>query len=146
MLKGLVVGLALVSICAVFHIIGLLLIANSLVRRWWRLEREFSITNNSLILAGVFSLIILLHLAETAIWAVYYDLWGLFNDLETSVYFSLKTYSTIGYGDVLLPEGWRLLGGLEGIAGILLCGLSAAFLFAIVSEMFKAPIERKNRR
>jgi hypothetical protein len=48
------------------------------------------------------------------------------------------TYATIGYGDLVLPKEWRLFGPVEGLTGILMCGLSTAFLFAILSRMYSA--------
>ena len=71
-------------------------------------------------------------------------LWGLFfwwqkclPDAESSFYFSGATYATIGYGDLVLPREWRLFGPLEGLTGILMCGLSTAFLFATLSRMYR---------
>jgi len=74
---------------------------------------------------------------EAAIWAVFYYHSGLFPDFETSLYFSIGSYTTIGYGDVVLPRAWRMLGGIEGLSGVLLCGLSTAFVFAVVNAMFQ---------
>jgi len=48
--------------------------------------------------------------------------------------FSGDTDATIGYGDVVLPEEWRLFGPVDGLTGILMCGLSTAFFFVIVSK------------
>ena len=45
------------------------------------------------------------------------------------------TYTTTGYGDLVLPSEWRLVGGVEALTGILMCGWSAAFFFAVVSRM-----------
>ena len=56
--------------------------------------------------------------------------------LETSFYFSSVTYATIGYGDIVLPETWRLLAAMEGLTGILMCGWSGAFFFAVVSKLY----------
>jgi hypothetical protein len=47
----------------------------------------------------------------------------------------------VGYGDVVLPQTWRTLGPVESVIGVLMCGLSASFLFAIVSRL----IEREAR-
>ena len=138
MLRVLVTSFALVSLCAVIHTIGLVLLAYWLIRHrpTAESESEFSISRYSVLLISVFAVIVLLHLLETLIWAAFYDLWSLFGDFETSWYFSVGSYTTIGYGDVVLPARWRMLGGLEGITGVLLCGLSTAFLFAAVNEMF----------
>jgi Ion channel len=55
--------------------------------------------------------------------------------LETAVYLSAQSYAAMGYGDVPLSERWRLLGPLEAINGLLLFGLSAGVLFAIMSQL-----------
>jgi len=86
----------------------------------------------------------LLHVIETSMWAVFYYKKGLFSDFETSLYFSLGSYTTIGYGDVLLPQRWRLLAGIEGIAGVLLCGVSTAFIFAVMNAMAQIRMVRRS--
>ena len=85
----------------------------------------------------LFSGIMFLHITETTLWAAFYHTSALFKDFETSLYFSLTSYTTIGYGDVLLPQKWRLLGAVEGVSGVLLCGISTAFIFAVISAMFQ---------
>ncbi|HXI22724.1 MAG TPA: potassium channel family protein, partial [Pyrinomonadaceae bacterium] len=92
---------------------------------------------SSLLLIIVFAVVILLHLMQTIIWAAFYYSRQLFATFEASLYFSLNTYTTIGYGDVLLPEHWRLLGAIEGLSGVLLCGVSTAFIFAILNALFQ---------
>jgi voltage-gated potassium channel len=52
---------------------------------------------------------------------------------ESAFYFSVASYATVGYGDVVLPWTWRTLGPVESIIAVLMCGLSASFLFAVVS-------------
>ena len=136
MLRGLITSFILVSLCAVIHILGLALLADWLIRHPLRLAEHFSIRRYLLLLITVFAVITLLHLIEALIWAVFYQRFGLLGNFETAWYFSLGSYTTIGYGDVVLPPRWRMLGGLEGINGVLLCGLSTAFLF-IVNRMFE---------
>jgi hypothetical protein len=55
---------------------------------------------------------------------------------EISFYFSAVTYATIGYGDVTLPESWRLLASMEGLIGILMCAWSGGFFFATVARLY----------
>jgi len=83
------------------------------------------------------SWLILAHLAEITIWALSYTRLGVVSDPETAVYFSLVTYTTVGYGDVVPAPEWRLLAGVEALTGILMCGWSAAFFFSVVSERLK---------
>ena len=87
--------------------------------------------------------LILLHLTEIAAWALFYW-WKCLPDAESSFYFSGVTYATLGYGDLVLPEDWRLLGPVEGLVGILMCGLSTGFFFGVVSK-FLGPKSASNR-
>jgi len=82
--------------------------------------------------------IVMLHLVEIAAWAAYYVLLHALGDLPTAVYFSAVTYTTTGYGDVVLPVAFRLDGGVEALTGILMCGWSTGFFFAIVNRLYEA--------
>jgi hypothetical protein len=82
--------------------------------------------------------LILLHVLEIAVWALFYWWRKCLPDAETSFYFSGVTYTSVGYGDVVLPKEWRLLGPLEGLTGILMCGLSTGFFFAAASRFLGA--------
>jgi len=143
MLTESIIALLLIGISVVIHCGGILILGVALVRR--RGEMEPRTVHSAIILIGVFGALMFLHIVENCIWAAFYNGLGLFGNYETSLYFSFGTYTTIGYGDVLLPQKWRLLGSLEGISGVLLCGLSAAFLFAVVNALFQFRIQRTNR-
>ena len=101
------------------------------------LERKSEMMSYALLLILIFFGIMVLHITETTLWAAFYYTRALFNNFETSLYFSLTSYTTIGYGDVLLPQHWRLLGAIEGVSGVLLCGISTAFIFAVINVMFQ---------
>jgi hypothetical protein len=75
------------------------------------------------------------HLTQIALWAVVFLLCGEISDFEKAFYFSAQNYTSLGYGDVLLSDRWRLLGPLEAINGLLFFGLSTALLFAVVSHL-----------
>jgi len=81
--------------------------------------------------------IVLLHLVEITAWAEYYVLIGALGDLPTAAYFSAVTYTTTGYGDVVLPVPFRLDGGVEALTGILMCGWSTGFFFAVVNRLYE---------
>ena len=53
------------------------------------------------------------------------------------------TYTTLGYGDLVLPKPWRMLGPIEGLVGILMCGLSAGLFFATVAAIYTHSDSRK---
>ena len=71
---------------------------------------------------------------QILLWAGFYR-WKCFPSWKSAFYFSTSSYATVGYGDIVLPQMWRTLGPLESIIGVLMCGLSASFLFAIVSRL-----------
>lgn len=141
MLNESITALILIGICLVIHCTGIIVVGVGLQRRRRAIERSGP-TVRTAILIMVFAALMLLHIAENCIWGAFYYWRGLFGDYETSLYFSFATYTTIGYGDVLLPQNWRLLGALEGISGVLLCGLSTAFLFSVVSVLFQVRFQR----
>ncbi len=68
------------------------------------------------------------------LWASFYRT-RCFPSWELAFYFSATSYSTVGYGDVILPPSWRLLGPLEAITGVLMCGISVSVLFALVTRL-----------
>ena len=136
-------ALAIVVFCVVIHVGGIVALAHSLLARLDRLENPTKTTFQASVLIVVFGFVLSLHMLEIGIWATFYHWRNLF-DFETAFYFSLGTYSTIGYGDVVLPQHWRLLGGIEGISGVLLCGISAAFIFAVVNALFQMRVSRRN--
>ena len=135
-----IIAIAIVAICVVIHTTGILVFAEWMVR-WFSIQGQHGFTHNAVLLTVVFGLIISLHLVETGLWAGFYYWQWLFEDYETAFYFSLSSYTTIGFGDVVLPRRWRLLGAVEGVSGVLLCGLSTAFIFAIVNVLFRRRIE-----
>lgn len=84
--------------------------------------------------SGVLSLVVVslwligTHFVSACIWAVVYLWTGVSPSPEEALYFSLTTYTTLGFGDILAPEGFRLLTGLASLNELLLFGLSAAIL------------------
>ncbi len=75
------------------------------------------------------------HMLEIGMWAAVFHYFGMFESWETALYFSGASFTTLGFGDVLLPDEWRLLSGAEAANGLLLFGVSAAFLFDVVRRL-----------
>ena len=78
------------------------------------------------------------HCVDIVMWALALR-WlnsGQFEGLEDAVYFSAVTYTSLGYGDIVLDTRWRLLCGFEAINGLLLFGISTALLFLIFQRLW----------
>ena len=71
---------------------------------------------------------ILLLTVNVWMWAAAFRMIGVFDAMEPAVYFALVAFTTLGFGDILLPEAWRLLGGLAAANGLLTFGLLTALL------------------
>ncbi len=69
------------------------------------------------------------------IWALVYVGLGVFPTLEQAVYFSLVAFTTLGFGDLLLPQAWQLLGGMEAVNGLLNMGLMTAMLVEVLRHV-----------
>jgi voltage-gated potassium channel len=78
--------------------------------------------------------VIVLHGVLILFWAGCYR-WLCLQSWESAFYFSASSYVTVGYGDVVLPSNWRMLGPLESIMGVLMCGVSVSVLFATVTRL-----------
>ena len=95
------------------------------------------------LLIWVTLLLVLIHCAEIALWAAAYLWTGCIPDPDSAFYFSGVTYTTIGYGDVVLPESWHMLGPLEGLMGVLMCGLSTGLFFAVVYRIYVVRLQKE---
>jgi voltage-gated potassium channel Kch len=74
-------------------------------------------------------------LVESLIWASTYLAVGAISDLEKALYFSTVTFTTLGYGDVVLDESWRILASFEAATGIIMFGWTTALIVAFISRI-----------
>jgi hypothetical protein len=81
--------------------------------------------------------LLLLHLAEITLWALFYLWRGYLPDAEAAFYFSGVTYTTVGYGDIVLAKTCRLLAPVEGLVGVLMCSLSMGYFFVVVNRILQ---------
>jgi Ion channel len=132
MMSKLLLAWGLMALCVVIHAVGLTLALRALRGRHPVKQASASI-GRFVTLAGF---IVALHMIEITVWALFYVWRQALPDLQDSLYFSAVTYTTTGYGDLVLPRGWQLLGAVEALTGILMNGLSTGFFFAVVSRMF----------
>jgi len=127
-------GCLLVALTMAVHAIGLGSLLKSLMKPQSRpLVSFWPVT---WLLVRLMWWLILIHLISISIWGLFYFWQDCLPDAESAFYFAGVTYTTVGYGDLVLPKPWRMLGPVEGLTGILMCGLSAGLFFAVVTRIY----------
>lgn len=94
----------------------------------------FGAFRSALLIVQLTAAVIVLHGVLVLFWAGCYR-WLCLASWESAFYFSACSYTTVGYGDIVLPHNWRMLGPLESIIGVLMCGISASVLFATMTRL-----------
>lgn len=135
----------IVAVTVLFHLTGL----SGLLALLNRHSRSRGRTGDMIasafaVMTAAFGLFAL-HTAEIWTWAAVYRWLDVLPDWEQALYFSTSTYVTVGYGDIVLRHGSRILGAIEGANGIILLGWSTAFFFGIVDrlKLLERQLERR---
>ena len=130
--KQLLLGTFLVTATIIYHVVWLifmLVILKKLERNVVHLHQLMK----AIVLVGFTGLFVLgVHVSEIWLWALTLLKLEAVPDIEAALYFSTVTATTVGYGDLVLENNWRLLGSFEAMSGILVFGISTAFLMAVL--------------
>jgi voltage-gated potassium channel Kch len=135
MVKQLLLALLLCSTTVLIHAFGIRYVALPLAGVWSKKVEGRASVVPVMPLVRLVSGLLLLHLLEMSIWAAAFTVLAILPDFETSLYFSLKSYTTVGYGDVVPPHEWRLVGPIEAAVGVLMLGLSTSFIIATLQRI-----------
>lgn len=129
-------SLPLILITVIFHVIGLVFINERVIRgkRFLASRRSF-LVGLSIILGAATLGAIVLHAVEAAIWAVLYQALGALPDSKSAVLYSLSAMTTYGHEHLDLANHWQLMGALEALNGMILFGLTTAFLYGMIREL-----------
>ena len=138
MLFRLVAAWSLMALCVVSHAAAMPVLLRWLQRRSAPAQPLWPWIALFVHLAGA---VVLLHLADVALWAFFYASQRALPDMASALYFSAVTYTTTGYGDLVLAPEWRLVGAVEALTGILMCGWSTAFFVAVVARSIAPPVQ-----
>ena len=144
MIKQLLLSLVLSSATVLFHAGGILYVVLPLAGFWSRkVERRAGVVP-LMPLSRLVSGLLLLHVLEMSIWAAAFTAFAVLPDFETSLYFSLTSYTTVGYGDVVPQTEWRLVGPIEAAVGVLMLGLSTSFIVATLQRIYSLRRQRND--
>jgi hypothetical protein len=135
-------SLPLIVLTVVFHVIGLGMfnVKSDQVLAAMRSRRNYEFI--FVFFMGVTAMwATFLHAVEAGVWAVAYRILGALPDSKSAMLYSLSAITTYGHSELFLAEHWRLMGALEALNGIMLFGLTTAFMYGMIQRVW--PIERR---
>ncbi|SEI68604.1 Ion channel [Azotobacter beijerinckii] len=137
MLLNLLTGIPVMLVCLLFQAIFVALC----LRQYARFRQRHEVLGRPLqqivLLALVMLLAMLGNFLQMAAWAGLFVLLGEFADFATALYHSGVNFATLGYGDIVMSERWRLLGALEAANGILMFGVSTSMMTAALTDLIR---------
>jgi len=119
--------------------------------RYYMRQSAHKLTRHG-VLAGVRPLLVVMiimmagNLLQIALWGGIFIALGEFDAFYQAVYHSAVNYTSLGYGDVVMGERWKLLGALEAANGVLMFGITSAALMAVLQHLIKVHLARDDDR
>jgi hypothetical protein len=141
LLMGGAVSLGNIAVHALVMAIVVAVARNAL--RWQHRRHQSWLTAIMVATVGV---LLLAHVGEVALWSIAYALLGVTPPGADNLYFAFVNYTTLGYGDVVPVEEWRLLGPMAAMNGVLLFGWSTAVIFEVLREAMRSRTSRADWR
>jgi len=146
MLLQIAVGTGLISVSILIGALAALLMELAFLRGHGWLMTEPHRPKLVLVVVAVSLWVMAVVTAGVWLWALAYYALGVFSTLEEAVYFSLVSFTTLGYGDVLLHPEWRILGGMSAANGLLIFGLMTALLVDALRQVRLGQFEVRRKR
>ncbi|MGE4312733.1 MAG: ion channel [Pseudobdellovibrionaceae bacterium] len=137
MILQLFIGGIMIGLTVCFHALSLDLLIKNLKHIEGLIFGNLKSFRKALFFTFVVLCVAIILVVELWAWAMLYYGLGAFATIEHSLYFSIESFTTVGFGDAGLPQEWRLLGVIEATNGFLIFGWSTAFIFEIVSSVYK---------
>ena len=133
-------ALPLIVLTLVLHVIGLALINIRMVHLIHRIRAGRQFFPIFVSVMGITALLAILLLGfEAALWAAAFVTLGALPDGRSAILYSLNAITSYGHTDLVLAPHWRLMGAMEALNGMLLFGLTTAFLYGHIRQVW--PVE-----
>ena len=141
MIQNLLIGLSVIVSCM---IIQCAMIASVMrpIMKGSKSNEDASFFELALHLSLVLVTLLIGNLIQVAIWGTTFVILGEFDDINAAVYHSMVNFTALGYGDLVMSEQRRLLGGLEALNGMIMLGLSTSVMYGIFRFSFQAKWEK----
>jgi hypothetical protein len=137
MLLSSLVGSIALLVCIAIQVVVVVLLLRHLLRIVSDSNRKkFGFDFDFYVISIVMLSLLFGHVVQVTIWAGVFQYVGEFPDFPTAFYHSMVNFASLGYGDLVMSERWRLLGAIEASNGVLMFGLSAGFIMAVLFPLF----------
>lgn len=137
MLVSLLLGCLTIFVAMGIQIIAVVFMAQYLMKlNSLKDQKQSGFGFKSYVISIVLLMLFSGNMIQMAMWAMLFEFLGEFSDFSTAFYHSVVNFSSLGYGDIIMSEKWRLLGALEASNGVLMFSLSAGALLAVMAYLF----------
>jgi len=132
------IGLLIIVLTTIIHAGGMMAGMRLFISEYGRRLGAGPMLSRAMLMAALILILVIATLIEASIWAGVYTVIGAISDFETSLYFSMVTYTTLGFGDVVLMEDWRLLSSIEAANGIIMFAWSTALIVVAIRQVSRS--------
>lgn len=132
---NLIIGCATMAVCLAIQCVFVSILLRVLITIEKKWSIKTSLVNMSFLLITVMLTMLIGNLFQISLWAGLFCLFGEFNNYAEAFYHSAVNFTTLGYGDMVMSEKWRLLGALEAANGVLMFGLTTGLIFTVLNEL-----------
>ena len=143
MLKILAIGLPVMLLCLTIQATLSGYSVQHVLRRVTPGVPRLKTLGNIRLLMAVMLILMLGNLLQIAIWGALFLWLGEFTEFSEAAYHSAVNYASLGYGDIVMSKNWKLLGPLEAVNGVLMCGMTAGVLMGMMQMQIKQIVRSK---
>jgi voltage-gated potassium channel Kch len=137
MLVQVLIGSALILVTTLIHAGGMSVALRWLTMTYAKRLHLASFWKRSLVVAALVLILFVATFLEASLWAATYVVLGAIPDFEEALYFSTVTYTTLGYGDIVLDDRWRLLSSVEAANGLIIFAWTTALVIVALRRFSK---------
>jgi hypothetical protein len=145
MLMPLAIGITIVVVNVIVQSLAVWAVVGYLARLLARRPDSHDAIRAVATLSAVVLLMFAGHLVQIGIWALVFRALGEFDGIVEAFYHSTVNFTSLGYGDIVMSERWRLLGGLEAGTGVMMFGVSTALFFSVITKSLERRLQRARK-
>ncbi|GAC16354.1 ion channel [Aliiglaciecola lipolytica] len=144
MLIQLLLGSVIIILTIIVQVIILGVLSSFFVQVSLWQSKGYKIVKNAVVIVISVLWLVLGITINTWIWAFAFQFIGEFANLEEALYFAISSFTTLGYGDLILSKEWRIMGALSAVNGLIVFGLNTAFLVELMIKTWGTSRTKKD--